>query len=201
MFGIIFNCLYWYLRPLIKWFLRHTTKLCELQRICYGEPYGAPRSLAVEFSLKHSKSQDIRNIIKKLDEFSRTQDFKDESGQAVITEAVVTVLKVKKINPKIHPQFVQSFGKCVEHIWGYKQLLLDVEQMRTTVYDSENIEHEKKLLYLWEQLMPDEKLTARVTKQWQDIGFQGDDPKTDFRGMGKKFRHFFIYNLCLGSNI
>ena len=24
----------------------------------------------------------------------------------------------------------------------------------------------------------------RVSKQWQDIGFQGDDPKTDFRGMG-----------------
>ncbi len=24
----------------------------------------------------------------------------------------------------------------------------------------------------------------RITKQWQDIGFQGDDPGTDFRGMG-----------------
>lgn len=32
--------------------------------------------------------------------------------------------------------------------------------------------------------MPSEKLESRVTKQWQDIGFQGDDPKTDFRGMG-----------------
>ena len=27
-------------------------------------------------------------------------------------------------------------------------------------------------------------LNQRVTKQWQDIGFQGEDPKTDFRGMG-----------------
>lgn len=23
-----------------------------------------------------------------------------------------------------------------------------------------------------------------ISKQWQDIGFQGDDPRTDFRGMG-----------------
>lgn len=27
-------------------------------------------------------------------------------------------------------------------------------------------------------------LVNRVTKQWQSIGFQGQDPKTDFRGMG-----------------
>ena len=27
-------------------------------------------------------------------------------------------------------------------------------------------------------------LMTRKTKQWQNIGFQGDDPKTDFRGMG-----------------
>lgn len=185
MFGIIFNCLYWYLRPLIKWFLRHTTKLCELQRICYGEPYGASRSLGVEFSLKHSKSEKIQHVIKKLDNASSEQEFKGETGKNVITEAIVTVLLVKKINPKIHVQFVQSFGKCIEQIWGYKQLLVDVEQMRTTLYDSDNLEHESKLLDLWTQLMPDEELTARVTKQWQEIGFQGDDPKTDFRGMGK----------------
>lgn len=37
---------------------------------------------------------------------------------------------------------------------------------------------------LWDLLMPTAKLESRITKQWGDIGFQGDDPKTDFRGMG-----------------
>lgn len=37
---------------------------------------------------------------------------------------------------------------------------------------------------LWDLLMPTVKLESRITKQWGDIGFQGDDPKTDFRGMG-----------------
>ena len=32
--------------------------------------------------------------------------------------------------------------------------------------------------------MPSEKLTARVSEQWKELGFQGTDPATDFRGMG-----------------
>ena len=37
----------WYFRPAIKWFLRQTTRLCELQRICYGEAPGAQRTMGV----------------------------------------------------------------------------------------------------------------------------------------------------------
>ena len=37
----------WYFRPAIKWFLRQTTRLCELQRICYGEAPGALRTMGV----------------------------------------------------------------------------------------------------------------------------------------------------------
>ena len=33
-------------------------------------------------------------------------------------------------------------------------------------------------------MMPDTPLKERISKQWGDIGFQGKDPKTDFRGMG-----------------
>ena len=43
----LINLVSWYLRPLIKWFLRQTTRLCELQRVCYGETSGAPRTLAI----------------------------------------------------------------------------------------------------------------------------------------------------------
>ena len=33
-----------WLRPGVKWVLRQTTRLCELQRICYGTLSGAERS-------------------------------------------------------------------------------------------------------------------------------------------------------------
>ena len=36
---------------------------------------------------------------------------------------------------------------------------------------------------LWNNLMKRE-LTARISKDWQEIGFQGNNPATDFRGMG-----------------
>lgn len=75
-------------------------------------------------------------------------------------------------------------AQCVEQIWGYKRMLTEIEDLRTTLYCNENSEHERKLLALWNALMPDMKLESRITKQWQEIGFQGDDPSTDFRGMG-----------------
>ena len=37
---------------------------------------------------------------------------------------------------------------------------------------------------LWSNLLPDRKLSERKTMEWVDIGFQGKDPATDFRGAG-----------------
>lgn len=37
---------------------------------------------------------------------------------------------------------------------------------------------------IWENLKPKEKLANRISDQWISIGFQADDPATDFRGAG-----------------
>ena len=41
-----------------------------------------------------------------------------------------------------------------------------------------------RLFQLWTLLKPEEPLESRITPQWTQIGFQGNDPGTDFRGMG-----------------
>lgn len=174
----------YYLRPIVKWFLRKTTGLCELQRICYGEIKGAPRSKGVEQSLNLSRTTQIKQLIIHLNNLSDNLDYRGDHEEGVTNYAVGLVMGVKNIHPRIHMQFVESFGTCVKHIWGYRQLLAEVEMLRKTTYDADNLEHERKLYDLWENLMPDDPLELRVTKQWQEIGFQGDDPKTDFRGMG-----------------
>ena len=46
------------------------------------------------------------------------------------------------------------------------------------------MEHENKLMRLWNNLRPNHKLSERNTMDWVDIGFQGKDPATDFRGAG-----------------
>ena len=37
---------------------------------------------------------------------------------------------------------------------------------------------------LWNGLRPFHRLPSRLCKEWGEIGFQGQDPATDFRGMG-----------------
>ncbi|ALC46662.1 CG10068 [Drosophila busckii] len=171
-----------YIRPFIKWFLHVFTRLSELQRICYGARTGAPRIRQIERSLLQSKHPDIKTMIRELDEAAPYAE--DRELLYFAPRAVQVISRVKRIKSNVHPDFGRLFGNCVTAIWGYKRLMHQVEELRAEAYDAANLEHEEKLLMLWQLLMPDSPLTGRISKQWQDIGFQGDDPKTDFRGMG-----------------
>jgi len=179
----ILSMVCWYLRPLIKWFLRKTTRLCELQRICYGEPTGAARTLGVEISMIQSRSKEITSILKSMDS-SITKFNTEETLKVLFDSACNQILRTKQIKAELHRQFVQSIHLCLRQIWGYRKLKVEVEALRAESFDSENLSHEQQLVELWALLQPDKPLATRVTKQWQDIGFQGEDPKTDFRGMG-----------------
>lgn len=184
----IFTFFYAYARPLIKWFLRHFTRLCELQRICYGEESGAKRKKSIEESLSVSRTHHIQEMIKMLNEYVITEkvtgvQLHDYLHRTLVPNTVSVILKVKKIKPKIHPDFGPTLSTCIETIWSYRRLCIDIENVRKIPFDSGNFEHENKLLRLWDLLMPNQSLDARITKQWQDIGFQGDDPMTDFRGI------------------
>lgn len=177
------HILSWYLRPLIKWFLRQTTRLCELQRVCYGEQSGAPRTIAVENALIHSRNPQIMKLLKAIDEKGES-NLNSEDQKTYIDSCCSEIMKIKEIKPDLHRQFVQSMTICLRQILGYKQLVHRVEHLRSVPFDADNLNHEMELLQLWTLLQPDNPLLKRVTKQWQTIGFQGEDPKTDFRGMG-----------------
>lgn len=187
MFSLIiglWTSLCWYIRPALKWFLRKTTRLCELQRICYGEEFGYLRSSKVELSLNLSRTSEIKNMVQILNSKTSQGRFTDNISRNCVDYAVRLTLDIKDIKPHIHMPFVDAYHTCLFQIYGYKQLLHEVEVLRKTHYSSENKEHEDKLLQLWNLLKPDEQLQTRISKQWGNIGFQGDDPKTDFRGMG-----------------
>eukprot|EP01080_Neovahlkampfia_damariscottae_P004169 gene4169-7479_t len=62
--------------------------------------------------------------------------------------------------------------------------LKKIYHSKLTNYDSKNEQHESLLFDLWSIINPNEKLESRISKQWVSIGFQGNDPSTDFRGMG-----------------
>eukprot|EP00817_Percolomonadidae_sp_ATCC50343_P000104 CAMPEP_0117430930 /NCGR_PEP_ID=MMETSP0758-20121206/10491_1 /TAXON_ID=63605 /ORGANISM="Percolomonas cosmopolitus, Strain AE-1 (ATCC 50343)" /LENGTH=563 /DNA_ID=CAMNT_0005219485 /DNA_START=296 /DNA_END=1987 /DNA_ORIENTATION=- len=53
--------------------------------------------------------------------------------------------------------------------------------------------HVDQLYNLWKTLFPEEPLLSRKSDQWTRIGFQSNDPATDFRGMGLLGLHFINY--------
>jgi hypothetical protein len=68
-------------------------------------------------------------------------------------------------------------------IWEVNQLMHKINSKASTKYDSTIKAHEQKLLDLHKNLLG-KPPTQRITKEWQVLGFQGNDPSTDFRGMG-----------------
>eukprot|EP01091_Cochliopodium_minus_P014029 TRINITY_DN4680_c0_g1_i1.p1 TRINITY_DN4680_c0_g1~~TRINITY_DN4680_c0_g1_i1.p1 ORF type:complete len:339 (+),score=84.55 TRINITY_DN4680_c0_g1_i1:28-1044(+) len=61
-------------------------------------------------------------------------------------------------------------------------------------YDEKNNEHEETLKLLWD-LSFEDKAYTRISKDWGKIGFQGNNPATDFRGCG----YFGLCNLIYFS--
>jgi hypothetical protein len=64
------------------------------------------------------------------------------------------------------------------------RLLYDLNDRSSTRFDSQNKLHERRLYDLYTNLLPGQPLPVRISKDWQRLGFQGQDPATDFRGMG-----------------
>ncbi|XP_043106852.1 ELMO domain-containing protein 2 isoform X1 [Puntigrus tetrazona] len=171
MLGYIWRCFYSScLRFWLKWFLRLLTGRCELQRVCARCRTGARRTAQIEYSLRSSKSRVLRAALS-----LKENDLDDRLAQ---------IIQEKRIKEQKDPTFKLNLRQCLLQINGYNELFEEVEELRRQVFDSENEEHEHMLLKLWDLLMPSVKLESRITKQWGNIGFQGDDPKTDFRGMG-----------------
>lgn len=184
-----FYLLYAYLRPLLKWFLHRFTGLCELQRLCYGTAEGARRTNSVEQSLRQSRHTKIRQMIIHLDgrvlqplpqpspgqQQQQLQLYQSDLKAFVdqyVQPGVHAVQRAKRIDTRVHPDLGRMLRGCIESAWGYRRLYNAVETLRCTQFDSSCLEHETKLLRLWQLLNPDVELEARVTKQWQDIGFQ-----------------------------
>ncbi|KAK4755638.1 hypothetical protein SAY87_009395 [Trapa incisa] len=51
-------------------------------------------------------------------------------------------------------------------------------------YDSSIVEHQEALRALWKVAFPELELHSLISEQWKEMGWQGKDPSSDFRGGG-----------------
>ncbi|XP_010522617.1 PREDICTED: ELMO domain-containing protein A isoform X2 [Tarenaya hassleriana] len=51
-------------------------------------------------------------------------------------------------------------------------------------FDETRLDHQEALRSLWRISFPSVALTGLVSEQWKDMGWQGPNPSTDFRGCG-----------------
>ncbi|XP_053703499.1 ELMO domain-containing protein 1 isoform X1 [Synchiropus splendidus] len=163
----------------LKFVVRKLTGRCELQRICYKNKPGARRTLKIESSLRFSKNEMLQSAL--------------SVHPDKVEKMIDDIMSLKRIIHDTNPQLSVSLQASLLQIVGYRSLVGEVEKLRREAYDSENQEHEDMLVKLWKELRPDSPLSSRISKQWCEIGFQGSDPKTDFRGMGLLGLHNLLY--------
>lgn len=158
-------------RHMLKWVLRRATGKCELLRICCNSYTSTgDKTKEIETSLKESRHGTFRRMVVDVD--------------LNISEAVKHAMSTKNIDPNSYPEFFPTLKASLRQICGYNALVRDIEALKKESYSTANQTHEQQLLKLWQLMKPDTKLENRVGKQWGELGFQGDDPATDFRGMG-----------------
>lgn len=51
-------------------------------------------------------------------------------------------------------------------------------------FDETRPDHQEALRALWSSAFPDVQLNGLISDQWKDLGWQGPNPSTDFRGCG-----------------
>ena len=157
-------------RSIVKQLLHRITGKCELERLCQTGKYGFVECREIEYSLYHSKQEEIRKLL--------------VSDTGKVKSFMQTILYIKRIVPEKDLYFLSSMPKFIRKIVSYNAVLTEADNIRGIAYDEENEEHEALLQQLWSLLKGDDKLSERYTRRWTEIGFQGKNPATDFRGMG-----------------
>ncbi|XP_058093754.1 uncharacterized protein LOC131239869 isoform X2 [Magnolia sinica] len=65
-----------------------------------------------------------------------------------------------------------------------EQRLKRLRHRMKVYFDASKPDHQEALRALWSATYPDQELHGLVSEQWKEMGWQGRDPSTDFRGAG-----------------
>jgi len=168
-----------------------------------GEVAASPAShgwalLAVEGALVHSALAGpvYRTLLADVDRLALAHADANADADAdadavgrLTDEAARTIAAQKHLRP-VAEHALPGVLRQLAHYHGWVERL---QRAAATPYDATNAAHEQLLQRLWRALSDDTLWPARRGDHWQALGFQGDDPATDFRGMGILGLHSLVH--------
>uniref|UniRef100_A0A0N5A9B5 ELMO domain-containing protein n=1 Tax=Syphacia muris TaxID=451379 RepID=A0A0N5A9B5_9BILA len=161
----------YFIRSSFRWFMEKLTGRSLLERVLLKNP-------------KHfgCVTTEVERLISEYDIPQLCNGWTEDNEREL--SKLIVQCQCLETNDEIRVELQRILERSLKQIREYKELCEKVEKRRKEKYDSMNVHHRKKLTLLWNSLFPHNELKSLKTKQWQMIGFQGDDPSTDFRGMG-----------------
>ncbi|GJD11336.1 ELMO domain-containing protein 2 [Galdieria sulphuraria] len=96
-------------------------------------------------------------------------------------ELVERILQVKDLHRKSNQTLRENIQKNIQRVANWFILVSRIKYWKETRFSKDNEEHKAILEELWDTLTKNQE---HLWKDWTDIGFQGKDPSTDFRGAG-----------------
>jgi len=127
--------------------------------------------------------------------------------RGLMSELLEVITRAKK-RRQLSAECKACLSDTLYRILSYKLSMMIAEQLASTKYDSDRLSHTDMLINLWNNLVQADKQSKDscgpqlervfppelshevknvdeiLSNRWSHIGFQGEDPGTDFRGMG-----------------
>eukprot|EP00948_MAST-09A_sp_MAST-9A-sp1_P002954 g2954.t1 len=98
---------------------------------------------------------------------------------------IIAVKKMQTSHALWAKRALPNLLRVLHHMNAVNKALEAVNQLKKTKFKQDDPIDLNKLNQLWENLMPGVlRRGGRKSEDWKEIGFQGTDPVTDFRGMG-----------------
>ncbi|THU48387.1 hypothetical protein C4D60_Mb09t25690 [Musa balbisiana] len=73
---------------------------------------------------------------------------------------------------------------CINLTPLQEERLQRLKHRMNVYFDASRREHQEALRALWYATYPNKELSGLISDQWKEMGWQGRDPSTDFRGAG-----------------
>jgi hypothetical protein len=183
-----------YLWRIYKWVMHILTGKSELERIASQQINTNEVLKNIESYIVASrelkqfcgKSYDKR---RKMDIWYLNIKYHNLDDEKQLTDQI---LRIKRFNSN-NTIAITNLKKALCRMIRVNHAIFSLGKLRNEVFSYDNKEHVQMLDDQWSLMKPHTERLDRITDQWADLGYQGKDPATDFRGMGILGLHNLLY--------